>query len=90
MGSISFEESNLLRGELNDNYSRILDLNHNSLISLSTDPEDKCHDANLPKNYSTSFIQICSSNHYILFCFGHIILKSVSKNEILSVLCGDM
>jgi hypothetical protein len=86
MGSVSFEESNFLKGELNDNYSRILDLNHNILTSLATNVEDRCYDANLPKNYSTNFIQICSSNHYILFCFGHIILKSVSKTQMLSVL----
>jgi hypothetical protein len=89
MGSISFEESNFLKGELNDNYSRILELNHNILTSLATNPEDRCYDANLPKNYSTSFIQICSSNYSVLFCFGHIILKSVSKNEMLRVLSGD-
>jgi hypothetical protein len=89
MGSISFEESNFLKGELNDNYSRILDLNHNILTSLATNAEDRCYDANLPKNYSTSFIQICSSNYYVLFCFGHIILKSVSKTLMLSHLSGD-
>ena len=90
MGSVSFEETNILKGELNDNYSRILELNYNTLTFLVTDPEDRCYDANLPKNYSTSFIQICSSNEYILFCFGHIILKSVSKTGILHQLSGNM
>jgi hypothetical protein len=90
MGSISFEESNILKGELNDNYSHILDLNHNILTSLATNPENRCYDANLPKNYSTSFIQICSSNYSVLFCFGHIVLKSVSKIGILNEISGNM
>ena len=88
MGSISFEETNALKGELNNNYSRILSLNHNILTSLATNPEDRCYDANLPKNYSTSFIQICSSNYSVLFCFGHIILKNVSKTGMLNELSG--
>ena len=89
MGSVSFEESKTLKRELRHNYGDIVNLNHNILMSLASESEQRCCNANLPKNYSTSFIQICSTNYYILFCFGHIVLKSVSKTRMLRHLSGD-
>lgn len=81
MGSISREESIRLKQELCENYKSIFGLNHNYIISMLTNPELQSYTAELPIIYSTDNIQISSTNYYILFCFGHIVLKSISKNR---------
>ncbi len=81
MGSISLEQSIQLKREICDNYNIIIEQNHNYLISILTNPEFQSYDAILPTDFSTTNIQINSTNYYILFCFGHIVIKSISKNR---------